>query len=133
MSEPIQDACHYTAGLGQWGLSLKMIGTFVLVSVSLYALHIAPGAEQPDKAGVAADPADKYPGLHLIPWPNTVQLGQGRMKVTAASRIVVSQKELTPLAKVLSSEIALLTGLKLKVATDAGQPGDMVLKINKAL
>jgi hypothetical protein len=62
MTEPIQDACRYTAGPGQGTLSLTMVGTFVLVGVYLYASHDLPGAEQPDKGAVAADPADKYPG-----------------------------------------------------------------------
>jgi hexosaminidase len=81
----------------------------------------------------AADPADKYPGLNLIPWPKDMRVGKGRMKLTADSRIVAGQKELEPLAKVLSVEIALLTSLKLKVVTDAGRPGDILLKINKAI
>ncbi|HMF17605.1 MAG TPA: family 20 glycosylhydrolase [Gemmataceae bacterium] len=81
----------------------------------------------------AADPADLHPGLNLIPWPQSVQLGQGRMKLTDDSRIVAGQDELEPLGKVLSSEIALLTGLKLKVVADAGRPGDIVLKINNAI
>src|SRR5262245_4583492 len=81
----------------------------------------------------AADPADKYPGLNLIPWPKAVQVSEGRMKLTVDSRIVAGQEELKPLAEVLSGEIALLTGLKLKVVSDAGQPGDIVLKINKAI
>ncbi len=82
---------------------------------------------------IAADPADKYPGLNLIPWPKAVQVGEGRMKLTAGSRIVAGQEKLKPLAEVLSGEIALLTGLKLQVATGAGQPGDIVLKIDKAI
>src|SRR5690242_11827333 len=79
----------------------------------------------------AADPADRYPDLHLIPWPKSVQMGKGRMPLTAQSRIVASRRDLEPLAKVLSSEIALLTGLKLEVAADPRRPGDIVLEINR--
>src|SRR5262249_134174 len=81
----------------------------------------------------AADPADKYPGLNLIPWPRSVQLAEGRMRLTADSRIVAAQKELGPLAEVLAGEIALLTGLKLKVVSAADQPGDIVLTMNKTI
>ncbi len=81
----------------------------------------------------AADPADKYPGLNLIPWPKAVQVRQGRMALTADSRIVGGQEQLKPLAEVLRGEIALLTGLKLKVTTEASQPGNIVLKINNTL
>jgi hexosaminidase len=81
----------------------------------------------------AADPADTYPGLNLIPWPQTVRLGKGRLKLTAAGRIVTSQKKLKPLAKVLSAEIALLTGLHLPEVADADRPGDIVLKIDRSI
>jgi hexosaminidase len=81
----------------------------------------------------AADPADKVPGLNLIPWPMVVQLAEGRLRLTAESRIVAAQKALAPLAEVLSREIALLTGLQLRVAAGAGQPGDIVLTMNKAI
>ncbi len=81
----------------------------------------------------AADPADKYPGLNLIPWPRKVQRAEGRLRLTAESRIVAAQKELLPLAEVLSGEIALLTGLKLPVASGLGRPGDIVLTITKAV
>src|SRR5687768_15657784 len=79
--------------------------------------------------GLAADPADKYPGLNLIPWPREVRVGEGRLGLTADSRIVAGQPALEPLAKVLSAEIALVTGLKLKVATGEGRAGDIVLRI----
>jgi hexosaminidase len=80
-----------------------------------------------------ADPADRYPGLNLIPWPQEIELGEGRMALTADSRIVASQEELKPLAEILSEEITLLTGLKLKVTAGAGRAGDIVLKINNTL
>ncbi|MBM4070413.1 MAG: hypothetical protein FJ271_15875 [Planctomycetes bacterium] len=81
----------------------------------------------------AADPADSYPELNLIPWPQTVRLGEGRMRLTAASRIIVGQEELAHLAKVLSGEITLLTGLKLEIAAGPDRPGDIVLKIDRAI
>jgi hexosaminidase len=81
----------------------------------------------------AADPADDYSGLNLIPWPQSVRLSEGRLKLTATSRIVAGQEELKPLAKVLAQEIALLTGLHLKTADDAERPGDIVLKVDRTI
>ena len=78
---------------------------------SLLACVIATGVPG------AADPADTHPDLHLIPWPKKLQPGTGHMELTADSRIVAADKQLQPLAEVLSEEIALVTGMKLKVAT----------------
>jgi hexosaminidase len=103
---------------------LPQVSALVTLTVFLGLLCSSAGA---------ADPANKYPGLHLIPWPKAVQMDEGRMTLAADSRIVVTQAELKPLAELLSSEIALLTGLKLKVATEASRPGDIVLTINKAI
>src|SRR5262249_40751777 len=81
----------------------------------------------------AADPADTYPDLHLIPWPKSLKLGAGHMPLTAGSRIIGEQEQLRPLAEVLSSEIALLTGLKLKVASAPAGGGDMSRQIDKPI
>src|SRR4051812_41127005 len=81
----------------------------------------------------AADPADTYPDLHLIPWPKKLDLGAGHMPLTAGSRIVAEQEQLRPLAEVLSAEIALLTGLKLKVASAPARAGDIVLRTDKTV
>ena len=80
-----------------------------------------------------ATPADTHPDLHLIPWPKSLQAGAGHMRLTADSRIVAGEEQLKPLAEVLAGEIALLTGLKLKVTTGPGRAGDIVLKIDKAI
>src|SRR5438874_306811 len=75
------------------------------------------------------DPADTHPELHLIPWPKSLHAGTGHMPLSADSRIVASEAQLRPLAEVLSGEIALLTGLKLKVTTGPSRAGDIVLRI----
>jgi N-acetyl-beta-hexosaminidase len=79
----------------------------------------------------AADPADKYPDLHLIPWPKSLQPGEGHLPVTAETRVVAGEDSLRPLADVLAEEIALLTGLKLKVVAGSARDGDVVLRIDK--
>lgn len=84
-------------------------------------------------AAAAIDPADAHPDLHLIPWPKTLRVGEGHMPLTADSRIVAGEERLRPLADVLSGEIALLTGLKLKAATGQGRAGDIVLRIDKEI
>jgi hexosaminidase len=84
-------------------------------------------------ASAANDPADTYPGLHLIPWPKELKLNAGHLRITADSRIVASTDPLRPLADVLADELAKLTSLRLKVTSGPGQPGDIVLKINPAL
>src|SRR5438874_2218009 len=81
----------------------------------------------------AGDPADAHPDLHLIPWPKALKADTGHMPLAAESRIVATEKQLEPLAEVLAAEIATLTDLKLKVATDAPRAGDIVLTINPAL
>lgn len=85
------------------------------------------------RGAIAADPADHYPSLNLVPWPKSVQVGEGRMNLSAESRIVAGAGELRPLAEVLSGEIAVLTDLKLKVVVGDAHPGDIVLRIDKAI
>ena len=55
--------------------------------------------------------------------PRRCKSGAGHMPLTAESRIVAGEEQLRPLAEVLSDEIAMLTGLKLKVATGPGPGG----------
>src|SRR4051794_23524339 len=77
----------------------------------------------------AGDPADTHPDLPLTPWPKSLTAGTGHMPLAAGSRIVFTEAQLEPLAEVLANDLATLTGLKLKVATDAPRAGDIVLGI----
>jgi hypothetical protein len=97
------------------------------------ALAFVVAASVSGVGGAAADPADTQPELHLIPWPKKLELGAEHMQLSADSRIVAGEEQLQPLAEVLSGEIALLTGLKLKVASGPCQPGDIVLQIDKTI
>jgi hexosaminidase len=96
-------------------------------------LAFAVLAGVPAAAAAGSDPADTHPDLHLIPWPRMVRPGAGHMPVTADCRIVAGEEQLRPLAEVLSGEVALLTGLKLRVATGPGRAGDIVLRIDKMI
>ncbi len=69
----------------------------------------------------------------LVPWPKSVTLGQGTLKLKAGSRIVAAASSLVPLAQVLADEIARLGGLQLKSASDAPRSGDIVLRLDQAL
>jgi N-acetyl-beta-hexosaminidase len=84
-------------------------------------------------ARAAADPADTYPELHLIPWPKELRPGAGHMRLTADSRVEAAEGQLEPLARVLSGEIAQLTGRKLGVAKGPARPGDIVLRIDRKI
>ncbi len=81
----------------------------------------------------AGDPADTYPGLNLVPWPKTIEVQQGYLKLTPASRVVAADNSLKALADILANEIQILTSLKLAVSNDKPRPGDIVLKLNKEL
>ncbi len=96
-------------------------------------LALVIGACFSGTAAAASDPADTHPDLHLIPWPKTVERGDGYMQLSAASRIVAGAEQLQPLAEVLSAEIGLVTGLKLKVASGPGRAGDIVLRMDKTV
>jgi hexosaminidase len=104
----------------------SITGLLVLIGASLLLGVISLSTS-------AADPADSHPGLNLIPWPQNVQLAEGRMKLSDKCRIVVVQKELNPLAEVLAEEIARLSALKLEVTSGASLPGDIVIKTNKSI
>ena len=79
------------------------------------------------------DPADTHPGLNLIPWPKTITVQAGQMRLTAASRIVPGDPGLEALAEILAGEIHLLTRMRLPVAAGPARAGDIVLKLNKTI
>ena len=85
--------------------------------------------------GQAAPAADAV--LPVIPWPREIQMQQGDLRITAASRIVAADARLKALAAALAGEIETGFGLKLAVAGDTGpvtaRAGDIVLKIDPAL
>jgi hexosaminidase len=81
----------------------------------------------------AIDPADSHPGLNLIPWPKSLTVKPGCMKLNDATRIVSGDPSLKPLADILSNEIRLLTGIMPAVVSGPPRTGDLVLKLNKAL
>ncbi|MEX0775013.1 MAG: family 20 glycosylhydrolase [Phycisphaeraceae bacterium] len=71
--------------------------------------------------------------VNLVPWPRSVQVGQGSLAVTPQARIVAADAALQPLAEILRQELLLTTGLKLATARDAPRDGDIVLALDKQL
>jgi hexosaminidase len=69
----------------------------------------------------------------IVPWPKSVEVGQGMITLNAHSRIVSKTASLEPLAKVLAEEIHAVAGLDLQVATGQPGPGDIGLALDPAL
>src|SRR5262245_20192313 len=94
-------------------------------------LAIALGAAGRLVAG--PDPADAHPDLHLIPWPKSLERADGHLRVTADVRIVVADDRLKSLGEVLAEDVRILTGMTLRVLSDAPRAGDIVLRLNPGL
>jgi hypothetical protein len=83
---------------------------------------------------LAAEVAANKAELTFVPWPESVKQTGGELSVTAAGRIVASDKALAPLAQVVSDELFLLTGVRLAPAAGSAKAGDIALAIDfKAL
>ena len=81
---------------------------------------------------LAANTSDNI-NPHLIPWPKVLTPSQGFLAIREDSRIVAGQKPLVPLARILSEEIEMATGLRLAVVDGHPKAGDIVLQINPGL
>jgi hexosaminidase len=67
-------------------------------------------------------------GVNLIPWPEKVQLQEGRIPLTATQKIV-TESALLPLAQVLADEIKRAGGPSLQATTGIAGTGDIALEI----
>jgi len=70
--------------------------------------------------------------LNLIPWPKSVEMQAGNLELTAKSRIVAKDEVLQPLARILSDEILLATGIQMasgSAEAGGGGGGDICLSI----
>lgn len=68
----------------------------------------------------------------LLPTPKSFTPGKGSLVLTSESRIVASTPDLKPLARVLSDEIQMASGLRLAVPERPdSRPGDIVLLVNR--
>jgi len=73
------------------------------------------------------------PAPNLVPWPGTVDMQSGTLPLTGDSRIVAATAKLLPLAKVLSEEIAAVTGQRLAAVAGPAKAGDVSLEIDSQL
>ena len=71
--------------------------------------------------------------INIVPWPKSIETGKGTFEMTAKGKIVARDKELMPLAEVLSEEIFMSTGLRLKAAEGKAGEGDVILVYNPGL
>jgi hexosaminidase len=72
----------------------------------------------------SAGPIDELP---LVPWPKSVTVEPGTLELTNAARVVAGDERLALLAKALSDEIFLTSGLRLNASQGESKPGDIVL------
>lgn len=73
------------------------------------------------------------PALKLVPWPKTVAVGRGVLRLSAESRILADDRGLLPLANVVADEIRRTTGMRLVTGATAPRPGDIVLATDPSL
>jgi len=87
----------------------------------------------PKDAAMASEGTAKISELALIPWPKTLHVGKGTLALRPDRRIVAAGPSLLPLARILSDEIYMATGLRLSVAEGAPAPGDIGLALDQTL
>ncbi len=88
----------------------------VVCALVLSAFAVTATSAEPDRPGI-------------IPLPKSLKIEGGALALTDQSRIVASDKKLSPLATVLADEIRLAAGVTLATAEGPGRAGDIVLKL----
>lgn len=73
------------------------------------------------------------PSLGVVPPPRLAESVNGKMPITATSRIITAHAELSSVAKVVGGDINRLVGVKLTIAKESPSPGDIVLQLDPAL
>lgn len=82
--------------------------------------------------GIVAE-GSEVGGPHLVPWPKSVVMATGSMELSPSCRIIASDAQLAPLAKVVSDEIYLITAMRMAIDQGPAKDGDIVLQIDTAL
>lgn len=104
----------------EWGMASRSL-------ILLLACSAIPSS------GVTAETTPGNLPLNLLPWPKSVNVESGEVRIGSESRILVASPERRPLANILGEELRLLSGLNLKVSDGSSHDGDIVLKINNQL
>ena len=73
------------------------------------------------------------PPLNLLPWPKSVCLAPGTVRLDEQSRIVIASAKLEPLASILREELRLVIGLDFPIVNEAVRKGDIALLFNEQL
>lgn len=68
--------------------------------------------------------------LNIIPWPQSITTNGGILTLSAASKLVVHDPTLLPLAAVVSNELSLLFGLDCRVTDNSTGAGDIQLAVS---
>lgn len=89
-------------------------------------IQVAVAAVLSSQLGVAAEPPA------FVPLPRQVTTAQGEVRLSGGSRIM-AEKELLPLASVLSEELAALGGAQLPVDKGRARAGDICIEIDSKL
>lgn len=108
--------------------SLPALGLYKLRWIlALYLALIGPGLAL---AGPSGRPSAD---LNLVPWPQSVGLGEGSLNLTSGSRIVAATSDLLPLAGIVSDEMYKLTGTRYSAVLGTAGAGDVALGYNASL
>jgi hexosaminidase len=99
------------------------------VSAFLFSAVLAVSLWWSAGTALAADTND----LRLVPWPRSVGIKHPTLRLTATNRIVAGEDSVAPLARILSEEIRLTTGLQLATATGVAVAGDVLLQTDRNL
>ena len=80
-----------------------------------------------------ADAQPEAQRSQLIPMPRMLTLQQGTLALSGRSRIIAKNRELEPLAKLLSEEIFQVTGVRMAVGAKERSQGDLILTLDPGL
>ena len=104
---------------------MKFFSIFVGIAIAFQTLALS--------AAQRGDPSETYLNLDLIPWPKSLELHDGKMRLGPHLRVVAADPQLRPLAGIVAGELDRAAGLKAEVASGASRPGDIVLAIDQTL
>ncbi len=69
------------------------------------------------------------PPLNLLPWPKSVCLAPGTVRLDEQSRIVIASAKLEPLASILREELRLVIGLDFPIVNEPVRKGDIASSV----
>ena len=76
---------------------MKFFSIFVGIAIALQTLALS--------AAQRGDPSETYLNLDLIPWPKSLELHDGKMRLGPHLRVVAADPQLRPLAGIVAGEL----------------------------